>query len=82
MAAVYLWAGNAKAVLFGLIASGAMGFLALIDISFNLLHGFYSPTVLSSDTGLQAEVAINIGCMGMSMWTAVRLWDHPLRRAV
>ena len=81
VAALYLWAGNAKAVLFGLIASGAMGFLALIDINFNLLHGFYSSAVLSSDTGLQVEVAINIGCLGMSMWTAVRLWNHPLRRA-
>jgi hypothetical protein len=80
VAALYLWAGNPKAVVFGLIASGAMTFLALIDISFNLLHGFYSPVALSSDTGLQMEVAINIGCLGMSMWTAVRLWNHPLRR--
>ena len=40
LAALYLVGRDAKAVLFGLVASGALGFLAFIDISFNLLHGF------------------------------------------
>jgi len=81
LAAFYLVAQEAKAVLFGLVASGALGFLAFIDISFNLLHGLYAPATLFRDPGLQMEALINISCLVGAVWSIWRLWGHPLRRA-
>jgi hypothetical protein len=81
LAAFYLIGRDAKAVLFGLIASGALGFLAFIDISFNLLHGLYAPANLFSDSGLQIEAVINISCVVGATWSIWRFWGHPLRRA-
>ncbi len=63
------------------IASGALGFLAFIDISFNLLHGLYAPANLFSDSGLQIEAVINVSCVVGATWSIWRLWGHPLRRA-
>ena len=68
-------------MLFGLVASGALGFLAFIDISFNLLHGLYAPAVLFRDPGLEMEAVINISCLVGAVWSIWRLWGHPLRRA-
>lgn len=81
LAAFYLIGQDAKAVLFGLVASGAVGFLAFIDISFNLLHGLYAPAKLIKDGGLDMEAAINCGCVVGAVWSIWRLWGHPLRRA-
>ncbi|MDB5483782.1 MAG: hypothetical protein JWO83_4835 [Caulobacteraceae bacterium] len=81
LAAFYLIGRDAKAVLFGLVASGALGFLAFIDISFNLLHGLYAPANLLGDSGLQMEAVINVGCVVGATWSIWRLWGHPLRRA-
>ena len=81
LAALYLIGRDAKAVLFGLVASGALGFLAFIDISFNLLHGLYAPHNLLKDGGLQLEAVINIACVTGAIWSIWRLWSHPLRRA-
>ena len=81
LAGFYLLAQDARAVLFGLFASGGLMFLALIDIYFNVLHGFYAPAMLAADSGMQIEVAINIVCVVGALWTLVRLWRHPLRRA-
>ncbi len=81
LAAFYLVGRDAKAVLFGLVASGALGFLAFIDISFNLLHGLYAPAVLFKDAGLQMEAVINLGCVIGATASIWRLWSHPLRRA-
>ncbi len=81
LSAFYLIGQDAKAVLFGLIGSGALGFLALIDISFNYLHGLYAPAVMLRDGGLRMEVIINIGCVVGSFWSIWRFWGHPLRRA-
>ncbi len=81
LAAFYLIGRDAKAVLFGLVASGALGFLAFIDISFNLLHGLYAPAKLLADPGLQVEALINISCVSGAIWSIWRLWSHPLRRA-
>jgi len=81
LAAFYLVGRDAKAVLFGLIASGALGFLGFIDISFNLLHGLYAPALLLKDGGLLMEAMINITCVSGAIWSIWRLWGHPLRRA-
>jgi hypothetical protein len=81
LAAFYLIGRDAKAVLFGLVASGALGFLAFIDISFNLLHGLYAPAALLRDGGLRMEAIINISCVTGAVWSIWRLWSHPLRRA-
>jgi hypothetical protein len=81
LAAFYLIGRDARAVLFGLVASGALGFLAFIDISFNLLHGLYAPANLFSDAGLQMEAVINLSCVVGATWSIWRLWSHPLRRA-
>lgn len=81
LAALYLVGRDAKAVLFGLVASGALAFLAFIDISFNLLHGFYAPHNLLRDAGLQMEALINVACVTGAVWSIWRLWGHPLRRA-
>jgi hypothetical protein len=81
LAAFYLVAQEAKAVLFGLVASGAVGFLAFIDISFNLLHGLYAPAALLNDGGLRMEAIINFSCVAGAVWSIWRLWGHPLRRA-
>jgi hypothetical protein len=81
LAAFYLIGRDAKAVLFGLVASGALGFLAFIDISFNLLHGLYAPANLFKDGGLQMEAFINASCVVGATWSIWRLWGHPLRRA-
>jgi hypothetical protein len=81
LAAFYLVGQDAKAVLFGLVASGALGFLAFIDISFNLLHGLYKPATMIRDVGLQMEALINVSCLVGAIWSIWRLWSHPLRRA-
>ncbi len=81
LAAFYLIGRDAKAVLFGLVASGALGFLAFIDISFNLLHGLYLQAFLRGDPGLAMEAVINFGCIVGAVWSIWRLWGHPLRRA-
>jgi hypothetical protein len=81
LAAFYLVGRDAKAVLFGLIASGALGFLGFIDISFNLLHGLYAPALLLKDGGLLLEAMINVTCVSGAVWSIWRLWGHPLRRA-
>ena len=81
LAAFYLVGRDARAVLFGLVASGAVGFLAFIDISFNLLHGLYAPAHLLADGGLRIEVIINVTCVIGAVWSIWRLWEHPLRRA-
>ena len=81
LAAFYLVGRDARAVLFGLVASGAVGFLAFIDISFNLLHGLYAPARLLADTGLIMEAIINLSCVVGAVWSIWRLWEHPLRRA-
>jgi hypothetical protein len=81
LAAFYLVGRDAKAVLFGLIASGALGFLGFIDISFNLLHGLYAPALLLKDGGLLMEAMINVTCVSGAVWSIWRLWGHPLRRA-
>ena len=81
LAAFYLIGRDAKAVLFGLIASGALGFLAFIDISFNLLHGLYAPANLFGDSGLLMEAVINVSCVVGATWSIWRFWGHPLRRA-
>ena len=81
LAIFYLAAKDAKAVLFGLIGSGALMFLALIDIYFNVLNGLYRPSRLWADSGLQMETVINIVCVALSVASVVRFWGHPLRRA-
>jgi hypothetical protein len=81
LATFYLIGQDAKAVLFGLVASGALGFLALLDISFNLSHGLYTPPYLLKDGGLQMEALINVSCVVGAAWSIWRFWGHPLRRA-
>lgn len=78
LAAFYLIGRDPKAVLFGLIGSGGLMFLALMDIYFNILHGLYA--AIGSDTGMQIEAAINVFCVAGALWTIWRLWGHPLRR--
>ena len=80
IAGVYLLGRDPKAVLFGIMGAGAMMFLALIDIWFNVQNSFYRPDALSGDVGLQIEVAINVTCVSLAGWTVLRLWNHPLRR--
>ena len=74
VAGLYLWAGDRLAALFGLVGSGALLFLALIDIEFNVLHGFYAPERLASDVGLSLELVINIGCLSFGVFTLLRMW--------
>jgi hypothetical protein len=81
LAIFYLAAKDAKAVLFGLIGSGGLMFLALIDIYFNVLNGLYRPSRLRADFGLQMETLINIVCVALSVASVIRFWGHPLRRA-
>jgi hypothetical protein len=78
LAAFHLVRQEAKAVLFGLIGSGGLMFLALMDITFNVLHGFYAR--LGGDFGMQIEAAINVACVAGAVWTILRLWHHELRR--
>ena len=63
------------AALFGLVGAGALLFLALIDIEFNVLHGFYAPERLAGDVGLSLELAINIGCLSFGVFTLLRMWS-------
>jgi hypothetical protein len=77
---LYLFARDPKAVLFGLVSGGGLMFLALIDIFFNVLHGFYAPAMLAADMGMQIEVAINVACVSGALWSIWRFWGHPLRR--
>lgn len=79
LAAFYLIGRDAKAVLFGLIGSGALGFLALIDISFNLHQHLYTAAALR-DGSMRLEAAINIACFTAAFWSIWRFWGHPLRR--
>lgn len=74
VAGLYLWAGDRLALPFGLVGAGALLFLALIDIQFNVLHGFYAPERLAADTGLAMELAINVACVSFGIFTAFRLW--------
>ena len=75
VAGLYLWAGDRLAALFGLVGAGALLFLGLIDVQFNVLHGFYAPERLANDTGLSIELIINIGCLTFGVFTALRMWS-------
>lgn len=75
VAGLYLWAGDRLAALFGLVGAGALLFLALIDIEFNVLHGFYAPERLAGDVGLGLELFINIGCLSFGVFTLLRMWS-------
>ena len=75
VAGLYLWAGDRLAALFGLVGAGALLFLALIDIQFNILHGFYAPERLAGDVGLGVELIINIGCLTFGVFTLLRMWS-------
>jgi len=79
IAALYLVTKDAKSVLFGLISAGGLMFLALIDIFFNCLQGFYTVANILSDSGMQIEIVINVFCVGFAIWSAQRFWRHPLR---
>ena len=81
LAIFYLAAKDPKAVLFGLVGSGALMFLALIDIYFNVLNGLYRPSRLWADAGLQMEMVINVICVSLAVVSVIRFWGHPLRRA-
>ena len=77
IAGVLLWGGDRAAPFWALLASGMMLFLALIDVNFNLIHGMYA--TIQSDPAIQIEAAINAGCVAFALWTAARMWNHPLR---
>jgi hypothetical protein len=79
LAGLNLLAGRPAAVAFGLVGAGGLMFLALIDIFFNITQGLYAPALLARDFGMQMEVAINLACLFGAIWTAKRLWGHPLR---
>ncbi len=75
LTAFYLLAGDRLAVPLGLVSAGAMLFLGLIDIWFNLAHGFYAAQVLARDPGLTLEAAINTACVVGPILSAWRLWS-------
>ena len=74
LAAWALWRGRPSALFWGLASAGGLMFLALIDIEFNLNHGFFAPSALVADPGMALEAAINAGCLGMAVYSALRLW--------
>lgn len=80
ISSVLLIGQDRLALLWGILASGMMLFLALIDINFNVINGLYSLEGLRTDKAMQIEAAINAGALIFAIWTAARMWNHPLRR--
>jgi len=76
IAARQLHRGRATALLMGLVSAGGLAFLALMDILFDLEHGFYAPPMLTSDPGMMLEAAINVGCVGFAFYSARRFWSR------
>ena len=70
LAAYALRRGDAQAPVYGLLSSGGLAFLGLIDVSFNLEHGFFTQSSLARDPGMALEAAINLGCLGFAAYSA------------
>jgi hypothetical protein len=71
VAAVGLLAGGGYGVAFGLVAAGALVFLGLLDVSFNVENGLYRRLPASGQ--MWAEVVINVWSLGLGGWLVVAL---------
>ncbi len=78
LSGVFLLQRRRVAVVYGLLGAGGLIFLALMDVSFNVEHGLYSPDILRQDPGMILEVGINGLCLFGGAFSATYLWHHPL----
>lgn len=63
--------GDDRAALTGIAAGGMLVFLALLDITFNVVQGNYA----LGNVAMQLESIINLWCIALGPWLAVTLWQ-------
>lgn len=71
VAAIGLLSDEPYGVAFGLVAAGALLFLGLMDVTFNVENGLYSH--LAGSTPMRAELVINVWSIGFGAALLVRL---------
>lgn len=71
VAAVGLLRGAGYGVAAGLVAAGALIFLGLLDVSFNVENGLYRRLPGSGE--MWAEVVINVWSLGLGAWLVAYL---------
>lgn len=76
LGALFLWRGDARGVLWGMIGGAAMIFLGCMDLLFNIQQNHFAH--MSAE--MWAETAIVVFCLAFGPFTVWRLWRHPLRK--
>ena len=77
LAAIFLWRGDRRALLWGLCGASAMVFLGCIDLLFNIEQGHFQRAL---NPELAAECVIVAFCGLFGPFTIWRLWRHPAWR--
>jgi hypothetical protein len=72
LGAVGLWHGRPRGLLFGLVSSGAMVFLGLIDLLFFLENGLFLP--LNGEVVIQ--ISIQVWMVGFGLLAIYTIWRH------
>ena len=63
VAAIGLLTGHGYGVALALVTGGALLFLGLMDVTFNLVNGLYA--YLRASWSMRAELVINLWCLGL-----------------
>jgi hypothetical protein len=71
IAALGLLGDEAYGVAFGLVAAGALVFLGLLDVLFNVQNGLYRR--LPGSGQMWAEAVINVWSLGLGLWLLIYL---------
>lgn len=76
LGAYFLWRGDTRGVLWGIVGGAAMIFLGCMDLLFNLEQNQFAH--MSAE--MWAETFIVAFCLCFGPFTVWRLWCHPLRK--
>lgn len=69
-----LLTGQTYGLVFALLAAGALLFLALMDITFNIQNNLYR--LIATSTQMKVELMINLLCLGLGIAIIVYLWPR------
>jgi hypothetical protein len=69
-----LLTGETYGLVFALLAAGALLFLALMDITFNMQNNLYR--LIATSTQMKIELMINLLCLGLGIAIIVYLWPR------
>jgi hypothetical protein len=71
-----LWRGQRSAPFFGLMAGGALLYLAVLDITFNVERGLYA--LLPASGPMVTEALINVASLALGVTAVAMCWRRAL----